>query len=413
MRRIVVTGLGLVTPLGMGVERNWERACRGETGIGRISRFDPSDLPCQIAGEVEGFDPADYMDKKEIKKMDFFIHYALAAASMAMEDSGLKVPDEEAERMGVLVGVGLGGLPAMEKYHELLLEGGHRKVSPFFIPMLIANLASGQVSIRYGLKGPNSCVATACASGAHAIGDSLRLIQRGEADVMVAGGAEATITPLAIAGFASMRALSGRNEEPTRASRPFDKERDGFVMGEGAGILILEELEHALNRGARIYAELLGYGLNADAYHITMPAPEAEGAARCMRLALKDARLLPEDVDYINAHGTSTPMNDKFETLAIKQVFGPHAYKLAVSSTKSMTGHLLGAAGGIEGVFSVLSLYHQALLPTINYEVPDPECDLDYVPNVIRKADVEVVLSNSFGFGGTNAALVFGRFQGT
>lgn len=411
IRRVVVTGLGLVTPLGTGVERNWERACKGESGIRRISRFDPSGFPCQIAGEVVDFDPTDYIDKKEVKKMDFFIHYALAAAGMAMEDANLKVLEDEAERMGVLVGVGLGGLPALERYHDILREEGHRKVSPFFIPMLIANLASGQISIRHGLKGPNSCVATACASGAHAIGDSLRIIQCGEAEVMVAGGAESTITPLAVAGFAAMRALSSRNEEPTDASRPFDKERDGFVMGEGAGILILEELEHALNRGARIYAEILGYGLTADAYHITIPPPEGEGAARCMLLALKNAGLGPEEVDYINAHGTSTPLNDKFETLAIKKVFGRHAYKLAVSSTKSMTGHLLGAAGGIEGVFSILCLYHQVLLPTINYEVPDPECDLDYVPNAMRKADLEVALSNSFGFGGTNATLAFRRFS--
>jgi len=404
--------LGLVTPVGTGLQKVWEAICQGQSGIDKITRFDTSDFPCRIAGEVRDFNPEDYIDKKEVKKMDIFIHYALAAASIAMADAGLKISEDLADKAGVIVGVGLGGLPALERYHILLQEGGPKKISPFFIPMMIANLAAGQVSIHFGFKGPNSCVTTACAAGAHAIGDSLRLIQRGEAEVMIAGGAESTITPLALGGFCAMRALTFRNDTPQKASRPFDKDRDGFVMGEGAGILILEELEHALRRKARIYAELVGYSLSADAYHITMPDPEGGGAARCMQGALKDGNLLPEEIDYINAHGTSTPLNDKHETMAIKKVFGEHAYKLAVSSTKSMTGHLLGAAGGIEAIFSILTIYNGILPPTINYETSDPECDLDYVPNKARKAEVRTVLSNSFGFGGTNACLIIKRFEG-
>ena len=404
--------MGLVTPVGTGLQKVWEAICQGQSGIDKITRFDTSDFPCRIAGEVRDFNPEDYIDKKEVKKMDIFIHYALAAASIAMADAGLKISEELADKAGVIVGVGLGGLPALERYHILLQEGGPKKISPFFIPMMIANLAAGQVSIHFGFKGPNSCVTTACAAGAHAIGDSLRLIQRGEAEVMIARGAESTITPLALGGFCAMRALTFRNDTPQKASRPFDKDRDGFVMGEGAGILILEELEHALRRKARIYAELVGYSLSADAYHITMPDPEGGGAARCMQGALKDGNLLPEEIDYINAHGTSTPLNDKHETMAIKKVFGEHAYKLAVSSTKSMTGHLLGAAGGIEAIFSILTIYNGILPPTINYETSDPECDLDYVPNKARKAEVRTVLSNSFGFGGTNACLIIKRFEG-
>ena len=404
--------MGLVTPVGTGLQKVWEAICQGQSGIDKITRFDTSDFPCRIAGEVRDFNPEDYIDKKEVKKMDIFIHYALAAASIAMADAGLKISEELADKAGVIVGVGLGGLPALERYHILLQEGGPKKISPFFIPMMIANLAAGQVSIHFGFKGPNSCVTTACAAGAHAIGDSLRLIQRGEAEVMIAGGAESTITPLALGGFCAMRALTFRNDTPQKASRPFDKDRDGFVMGEGAGILILEELEHALRRKARIYAELVGYSLSADAYHITMPDPEGGGAARCMQGALKDGNLLPEEIDYINAHGTSTPLNDKHETMAIKKVFGEHAYKLAVSSTKSMTGHLLGAAGGIEAIFSILTIYNGILPPTINYETSDPECDLDYVPNKARKAEARTVLSNSFGFGGTNACLIIKRFEG-
>jgi 3-oxoacyl-[acyl-carrier-protein] synthase II len=410
--RVVITGLGLVTPLGTGVQKTWQAICQGQSGIDRITRFDTRDYPCKIAGEVRDFNPEDFMDKKEVKKMDIFIHYALAATQMALSDAKLEVDENIKERAGVIVGAGLGGLPSLERYHLLLHEGGPRKVSPFFIPMMIANLASGQISIHYGLKGPNSCVATACAAGAHAIGDSFRLIQRGDAEIMVAGGTEATITPLALAGFAAMRAITFRNDNPQKASRPFDKDRDGFVMGEGAGIVILESLESALRRKARIYAEIVGYGLSADAYHITMPDPEADGAVRCMTAALKDGDLSPEDIDYINAHGTSTPLNDKYETLAIKKVFGDHAYKLVVSSTKSMIGHLLGAAGGVEAVFSILSIYHQIIPPTINYETPDPECDLDYAPNEARKAPLRVALSNSFGFGGTNACLAFKRFEG-
>ena len=407
-RRVVVTGLGLITPLGTGVEETWNALCAGKSGIRRITKFDPSGHACQIAGEVTDFDPADYIEKKEIKKMDTFIHYAVSASQMAVDDAGFKVTPENADRVGVYIGSGIGGLQAIEAFHKVLLEKGPDRVSPFFIPMVIINLASGQVSIRIGARGPNSCAVTACATGNHCIGDAFRLIQYGEADAMVAGGAEAAITPLGVAGFASARALSTRNDDPERANRPFDKERDGFVLGEGAGVLVLEELESARRRGARVYAEILGYGMTADAHHITAPPEDGHGAVRCMRAALQDAGLSPDAIGYVNAHATST-MADRIETTAIKQVFGDHARRLPVSSTKSMTGHLLGAAGGVEAVFSVLAIHRGTLPPTINQEVPDPECDLDYVPNVARRAEVRAVLSNSFGFGGVNACLIFSR----
>ena len=408
-RRVVVTGLGLITPLGIGVEPTWKALCAGQSGIGRITRFDPTGYAAQIAGEVKGFDPAAFIEKKEIKKMDTFIHYAVGASQMAVDDAGLKVAPEEADRIGVYIGAGIGGLPAIEHYHKVLLEKGPDRVTPFFIPMVIINLASGQVAIRIGARGPNSCAVTACATGNHCIGDALRIIQRGEADVMLAGGTESCIVPLAVAGFSAAKALSTRNDEPAKASRPFDKDRDGFVLGEGAGVLVLEELERARRRGAKIYAELVGYGMNSDAYHITAPSENGEGAVRCMELAIKDAGIAKSDVGYINAHGTST-MADAIETRAIKQVFGDRAKHIPVSSTKSMTGHLLGAAGGIEAVFSVLAIHRNLLQPTINLDHPDPECDLDYVPGKARPASVSVALSNSFGFGGVNACLLFKRF---
>jgi 3-oxoacyl-[acyl-carrier-protein] synthase II len=411
-RRVVVTGLGLVTPLGIGVEASWKSALEGRSGICPITQFDASQMPVRIAGEVKGFDPAQYIEAKEIKKMDRFIHFAMAAATMAVEDSGLKITDENAERVGVIIGAGMGGLPAIEHYHKIYLEKGYRRISPFFIPMLIINLASGNVSIKFGAKGPNSAAVTACATGSHSIGDAFKIIQRGDADAMIAGGAESVITPLGVGGFAVMKALSTRNDEPEKASRPFDAGRDGFVMGEGSGVIILESLESALNRGAKIYAEIIGYGMSSDAYHITTPAPEGEGAARCMKAALKDAWIKPEVVNYINAHGTSTKYGDELETAAIKTVFGEHAYKLCVSSTKSMTGHLLGAAGGVEAIFSILSIHNNIVPPTINLENPDPECDLDYAPNRAKQMDVECAMSNSFGFGGTNACLLFKRYRG-
>ena len=410
-RRIVVTGVGLVTPLGTGVEKTWAALCAGQSGIGRITRFDPTGYDAQIAGEVKDFDPNRFIEKKEIKKMDLFIHYAVGAALMAVDDAGLKVVPEEATQVGVYIGSGIGGLGSIEHYYEVLKEKGPGRVSPFFIPMTIINLASGQVAIRIGAKGPNSCAVTACATGNHCIGDAFRLIQRGDADVMVAGGTEAAVTPLGVAGFAAAKALSFRNDEPARASRPFDKDRDGFVLGEGAGVVILEEREHARRRGARMYAELIGYGMNSDAYHITAPPEGGEGAVRCIELALKDAAISKEEIGYINAHGTST-MADAIETRAIKTVFGETAFRIPISSTKSMTGHLLGAAGGIEAVFSVLALYHGILPPTINLENPDPACDLDYVPNKARPAAIQAVLSNSFGFGGVNACLIFRRADG-
>jgi 3-oxoacyl-[acyl-carrier-protein] synthase II len=409
MARVVVTGLGAVAPNGIGVEPFWDNLIRGVSGVATITRFDASKHDCQIAGEVKGFDPLNWIEKKEVRKMDLFIQYAIAGAQMAFDDAGLKVTDDGRDRMGVFVGTGMGGIPALEESHKILLERGPGRVSAFFIPSIITNLGSGQISMRFGMKGPNSCVCTACATGNHAIGDSFRIIQRGEADVMIAGGSEAVITPLTIAGFSSMRALSTRNGEPTRASRPFDKDRDGFVMGEGCGIMVLEALEHAQRRGARVYAELVGYGMSADAHHITVPA--LDGAVRAMRLSLQDGQLAPSAIDYVNAHGTSTPVGDVNETQAIKEVFGEHARKLAVSSTKSMTGHLLGAAGGIESVITVLTIVRGMLPPTINYETPDPECDLDYVPNTARAAQVRTALTNSFGFGGTNASLIFRRFD--
>ena len=410
-RRVVVTGLGAVTPLGVGVEKTWKALLAGESGVGRITRFDPTDYPCQIAAQVNDFNPADFIDAKEIKKMDTFIHYAMAGGQIAMDDSGLKVTSENAERIGVYVGSGIGGLNAIEAWHKVLLEKGPKRVTPFFIPMSIINLAPGQLAIRFGAKGPNSCAVTACATGNNCIGDAFRLIQRGDADVMIAGGTEAAITPLGVAGFSSSRALSTRNDDPKRASRPFDKDRDGFVLGEGSGILVLEELEFAKRRGARIYAEIIGYGMSADAYHITAPSEEGEGAARCMRLALKDAGIQPSDVSYINAHATST-MADAIETKAMKTVFGDAAHRIPISATKSMTGHLLGAAGGVEAIFSILSIRDGIIPPTINLDHPDPACDLDYTPNQARKVDVNVALSNSFGFGGTNATVIFRKYQG-
>ena len=411
MVRVVVTGLGAVAPNGIGTQTFWENLINGVSGIAPITRFDASKHDTQIAGEVKGFDPLQWIEKKEARKMDLFIHFAVAAGQMAYDDSALKVTDDNRERVGVFVGTGMGGIPALEESHRILMEKGPGRISAFFIPSIITNLASGQISMRFGMKGPNSCVCTACATGNHAIGDSFRIIQRGEADVMLAGGSEAVITPLTIGGFCSMKALSTRNHEPTRASRPFDKDRDGFVMGEGSGILVLESLEHARRRRAKVYAEIVGYGMSADAYHITQPAPEGEGAVRSMRLALQDAALAPSLVDYINAHGTSTPAGDLNETLAIKTVFGSHARSLAVSSTKSMTGHLLGAAGGIESLITVLAIARGMLPPTINYDTPDPECDLDYVPNSARRKDVRYAMTNSFGFGGTNATLVFKKFE--
>jgi len=407
MRRVVVTGVGVVSALGTGVEKNWSALMAGQSGIDLITRFDASEYPTRIAGEVKDFNAEEFIDKKEIKKMDLFIQYAMAAADIAMKDSGLEINDENAERVGVLVGAGLGGLPAIERYHEAMLEGGYKKISPFFIPMLIINLAPGQISIKHGAKGPNVSSVSACATGTHSIGDAYHMIARGDADAMIAGGCEATITPLGVGGFNVMKALSTRNDDPKGASRPFDKGRDGFVMSEGAGIVILEEYEAAKKRGARIYAEVAGYGLTGDAYHLTAPAPEGEGAARCMKMALKNGGIAPDEVDYINAHGTSTPFNDYFETLAIKSALGEHARKVMISSTKSMTGHALGAAGGIEAVFTLLAMERGAVPPTINNEDPDPECDLDYVPNEARQAKVRVALSNSLGFGGTNATLAF------
>jgi len=407
MRRVVVTGVGVVSALGTGNEKNWAALMKGQSGIDRISRFDASDLPTRIAGEVKDFKAEDFIDKKEIKKMDLFIQYALGAAELAMRDSGLEVTEDNAERVGVLVGAGLGGLPAIENYHTVLQEKGDKKISPFFIPMLIINLAPGHISIRYGAKGPNVSSVSACATGTHSIGDAFRMIQRGDADAMLAGGTESTITPLGIAGFNVMRALSTRNDDPAGASRPFEKGRDGFIMAEGAGIVTLEEYESAKKRGAKIYAEVCGYGLTSDAYHLTAPAPGGEGAARCMQMALRTAGLNPQDVDYINAHGTSTPFNDLYETMAVKAVFKDAAKKLMISSTKSMTGHALGAAGGLEAVYTLMAMERDAVPPTINHQTPDPECDLDYVPNTARDAKVGVALSNSFGFGGTNATLLF------
>ncbi len=408
-RRVVVTGLGMVSPLGLSVKSSWKALLAGESGINRITHFDVKDYPCQIAGELKGFKPADFISAKEVKKMDTFIHFAVAAARMAVEDAKFEVSPENAERFGTYVGSGIGGLQAIEKWHTTLLEKGPKRVTPFFIPMTIINLASGQIAIALGAKGPNSCAVSACATGNHCIGDAFRIIQRGEADAMLAGGAEAAITPLGMAGFAASRALSLRNDVPKIASRPFDRDRDGFVMGEGSGVVMLESLETAEARGAHIYAEVMGYGMTADAHHMTAPPVGGEGAVRCMNLALNDAGIAVEAVEHINAHATST-MADAIETAAIKTVFGAHAAKLAISGTKSMTGHLLGAAGGIEAIFSILAIRDQVVPPTINLDQADPLCDLNYTPLKSAKQNISTVLSNSFGFGGTNAALCFQKF---
>ncbi|HSS43765.1 MAG TPA: beta-ketoacyl-ACP synthase II [Thermoanaerobaculia bacterium] len=412
-RRVAVTGVGLVSPLGIGNAENWKALLEGRSGIGPITRFDASAFSCRIAGEVKGFDPSRYVEKKEIKKMDTFIHYGMAAAHLAMADSGLPVNDGNRERIAVVVGSGIGGLPIIEETQKKYVESGGspRVISPFFITALIVNEAGGNISIKYGLKGPNLATVTACTTGAHAVGEAYRMIQYGDADAAIAGGTESVITPLAVGGFAVMRALSSRNDEPQRASRPWDKDRDGFVMGEGAGLVILEEMEAARKRGARIYCELVGYGLSGDAYHIAAPSENGDGPARVMKNALLDAGIKPEQIDYINAHGTSTPAGDKVETIAIKMVFGDHARRVAVSSTKSMTGHLLGAAGGLETAICALAVQDQVLPPTINYETPDPECDLDYVPNQARRTRVRYVLSNSFGFGGTNGCLILKKMD--
>jgi len=410
-RRVVVTGVGLLTPLGIGTETSWEAIRSGKSGIGRITQFDASQFSCRIAGEVKGFDPANYIEKKEIKKMGRFIQFAIAAAECALSSSGYKVTPENAEQAGVYIGSGIGGFEVIEPEHQTLLEQGPRRISPFFIPATIVNLASGYVSIRSGAKGPNSATATACTTSAHSIGDSFRIIQRGDADMMICGGTEACITPMGIGGFAAMRALSTRNDDPEHASRPWDRDRDGFVVGEGAGMLILEELESARKRNARILAELVGYGMSADAFHVTAPPDDGDGAYRVMRNALRDAAIAPDQVQYINAHGTSTEVGDRIETAAIKRTFGGHAYELAVSSTKSMTGHLLGGAGGLEAGITVLALRDQIAPPTMNLENPDPLCDLDYVPNHARPMKIDCALSNSFGFGGTNGCLIFKRYH--
>jgi 3-oxoacyl-[acyl-carrier-protein] synthase II len=410
-RRVVVTGLGMVTPLGTGVEKNWEAVCAGKSGIGTITKFDATPFASQIAGEVKDFRSEDFMDRQQIRRFDIFIHYALAAARMAVEDSRLTIDSSNRHRVGCLTGTGLGGLAMLEHFKEVLMVKGPGRISPFFIPGIINNMVPGQIAIEFGAQGPNLSIGTACAASCHAVGESFRLIREGMADVMISGGSEAVVTPLAVAGFCSMRALSTRNNEPEKASRPFERDRDGFIIGEGAGILILEEMTRALERGANIYAELVGYGLSGDAYHVSAPDPDGDGAISCMKMAIDYAGMKPEDVDYINAHGTSTKLNDLSENKAIKAVFGEHAYKLAISSTKSMTGHLLGGTGGVESIFSVLTINQGIIPPTINYEIPDPECDLDYIPNKARKANVKVAMTNSFGFGGTNGSLIFKAFE--
>ncbi len=411
-RRVVVTGIGLVSSLGIGTSENWTALTAGRSGVETITKFDASQFATRIAGEVRGFDPLKFIEKKDVKKMDVFIQYAIAASQFAMDDASLTITPDIATRAGVFIASGIGGFTTIEREHKALLEGGPRKISPFFIPSAIINLAAGQVSIRYGAKGPNSATCTACSASAHAIGDAYEIIRRSAADIMIAGGSEAAITPMGIGGFGALRALSTRNDEPQRASRPFDRDRDGFIVGEGSGVLILEELSRALKRGARIYAELVGYGMSADAYHITAPSEDGDGALRVMMAAIESGGIVPEQVGYINAHGTSTPQGDSLETLAIKRCFGDHAYKLAVSSTKSMTGHLLGAAGGLEAGITALAVHNQVVPPTINLDDPDPLCDLDYVPKHCRPMQLEYALSNSFGFGGTNAALLFKRFHG-
>ncbi len=410
-RRVVVTGVGLVSALGIGTDVNWAAFCAGQSGVGPITRFDPSQHASRIAAEVKDFDPLRFIEKKDVKKMDVFIQFAIAASQFAMDDAGLTVTPAIARRVGVFIASGIGGFSTIEREHKALLEGGPRRISPFFIPSAIINLAAGQVSIRFGAKGPNSATCTACTASAHAVGDAFEIIRRDAADVMIAGGSEAAICAMGVGGFAAMRALSTRNDEPERASRPFDRDRDGFIMGEGSGVIVLEELEFARRRGATVYAELVGYGMSADAYHITAPSEDGDGGVRVMAAAIRHAGISPSQVDYINAHGTSTPYNDKLETLAIKKLFGDHARSVAISSTKSMTGHLLGAAGGLEAGITSLAVRHQIIPPTINYETPDPECDLDYVPNQKRAAKIEYALSNSFGFGGTNGALLFKRFD--
>jgi len=410
-RRVVVTGLGMVTPLGIGVEENWEAVSKGKSGLGPITRFDASSFPCQIAGEVKGFRSEDFLASKDARHLDTFIHYAVASARMAIEDSKLKITPKNNERVGCVTGSGIGGLSTIEFYHKVLLDKGPRRISPFFIPGIIANMAPGQIAIEFGARGPNSCIVTACAASSHAIGESYKIIQREAAEVMITGGTENVLTPLALGGFTSMKSLSTRNDEPEKASRPFDRERDGFIMSEGGGILILEELNHALERGVDIYAEIIGYGMSSDAYHVAAPDPEGIGASICMKAALRDAGLNPTDIDYINAHGTSTKLNDISETKGIKSIFGDHAFKIPISSTKSMTGHLLGGAGVVEATYSILAIRNGLIPPTINYEFPDPECDLDYVPNKARKARVRTILSNSFGFGGTNSSLIFKEYK--
>ncbi|MFN8064496.1 MAG: beta-ketoacyl-ACP synthase II [Vicinamibacterales bacterium] len=410
-RRVVVTGIGLVSSLGIGTDVNWRNLVAGKSGVTRITKFDVSNYAAQIAAEVQGFDPLQWVEKKEVKKMDLFIQYAIAAAQFAMDDSKLQVTDENAADIGAFIGSGIGGFITIEREHIALLDGGPRKISPFFIPSAIINLAAGQVSIRFGAKGPNLATCTACSASAHSVGESFEIIRRGDAIAMIAGGSEAAITPMSVGGFAALRALSTRNDAPDKACRPFDKDRDGFIIGEGAGVVVLEELEHAQRRGAPIYAELVGYGLSGDAYHITAPSEDGDGGRRVMEMAIRKAGIRPDQVDYINAHGTSTPYNDKLETLAIKRAFGDHAYKMAVSSTKSMTGHLLGGAGGLEAGITALAVHHQVAPPTINLDNPDEECDLDYVPHTARPMPIRYALSNSFGFGGTNASLLFKKYS--
>ncbi len=409
-RRVVITGVGLVTPLGTGTEKTWQGLVNGRSGVGSITRFDASAQGAQIAAEVKDFDAALWFEKKQVKHLDLFVQYGVAAADLAMQDSGLEVTDELAERMGVITGCGMGGLPTIEEYHSVYLDRGPRRITPFFIPRVIPNMPSGHISMRVGAKGPNLSLSTACAAGTHAVGEAFRHIVHGDCDAAIAGGTESVICPLAVGGFGSMKALSTRNDDPEHASRPFDLNRDGFIIAEGSGMLVLEELEAAQARGAKIYAEMIGYGQSSDAYHIAAPPENGEGAARCMAMALRDAQLNPEDIDYINAHGTSTPLNDRCETAAIKTVFADHAHQLAISSTKSMTGHMLGGAGGIEAAFTALTLHHQCIAPTMNLETPDPACDLDYVPNTAREANIRTAMSNSFGFGGTNGVIVMQRF---
>lgn len=411
-RRVVVTGVGLVTPLGTGVEKTWSALCAGKSGIGPITRFDASEVGVNIAAEVKDFQVEDHIDKKVAKHLDLFVQYAVAAAGEALRNAGFQITEENAPRVGSIMGCGLGGLPTIEKYHQVAMEKGTKRITPFFIPMVIPNMGAGQISIIYGTRGPNLCLTTACAAGTHAVGEAFRSIANDECDVAITGGSESVICPLAVGGFHAMKALSTRNDQPEKASRPFERDRDGFIISEGAGVLILEELEHALARGAKIYAEVAGYGLSGDGYHMAAPPEDGNGAVRCMQMALKDAGMNPEDVDYINAHGTSTPLNDVVETRAIKTAFGDQAYKLAISSTKSMTGHMLGGAGGIEAVFTALAIKEQIAPPTMNLENPDPECDLDYVPNQARKMKIRAAMSNSFGFGGTNAVLIMKQYEG-